>query len=177
MASAFATKHLTGLPIASWLAPPASPRRTATLGRRSVLGVLLPHPTGEADRLIATLASRLRCEGAGSLVVLGRCLDDLGAMAVGNVFVTGAIDKDESAAALSLYGVGKLLSPYRTQGFGRLDAVARTTGAPKAYFDWSFGALARETGDLALDPRVCNESAAKALARWLLDDAPPEAIE
>ena len=98
-------------------------------------------------------------------------------MAVGNVYVAGAIDEAESASVLSLYGVGKLFSPYRTQGFGRLEALARLTGAPKAYFDWSFGALARETNDLALDPRVCNESAARALACWLLDDAPVEAVE
>ena len=178
MASAFAMRHLAGLPIVSCAATPPSPRVPATaLGRTSVLGVLLPHPTGEADRLIAALARRLRGERAGSLVVLGRCLDDLATMAVGNVYVAGAIDEAESASVLSLYGIGKLLSPYRTQGFGRLEALGRLTGAPKAYFDWSFGALARETNDLALDPRVCNESAARALARWLLDDAPVEAAE
>ena len=175
MASAFAARHLTGLPIVSRAPQLPSPRRAATaLGRRSVLGVLVPHPTGEADRLIAALARRLRREGAGSLIVLGRCLDDLASMAVGNVFIAGTIDEKESPTVLSLYGVGKLFSPYRTQGFGRLDALSRLAGAPKAYFDWSFGALTRETNDLALDPRVCNESAARAVARWLLDEALPE---
>ena len=175
MASAFAARHLTGLPIVSRAPRLPSPRRAATvLGRRSVLGVLVPHPTGEADRLIAALARRLRREGAGSLIVFGRCLDDLASMTVGNVFVAGTIDEKESPTVLSLYGVGKLFSPYRTQGFGRLDALSRLAGAPKAYFDWSFGALTRETNDLALDPRVCNESAARAVARWLLDEALPE---
>ena len=175
MASAFATRHLTGLPIVSRIPQLPSPRRAAKApSRRSVLGVLVAHPTGEADRLIAALARRLRREGAGSLVVLGRCLDDLASMAVGNVFVAGTLDEKESPTVLSLYGVGKLFSPYRTQGFGRLDALSRLAGAPKAYFDWSFGALTRETNDLALDPRVCNESAARAVARWLLDEALPE---
>ena len=97
-------------------------------------------------------------------------------MAVGNVYIAGALNEEESAT-VSLYGAGKLLSPYRTQGFGRLDALAGLTGAPKAYFDWSFGALARETNDLALDPRLCNERAARAIARWLLADALLETME
>ena len=177
MASAFVMRHLAGLPIVSEAAPAASPRlAAAALGRTSVLGVLLPHPTGDADRLIAALARRLRREGAGSLVVFGRCLDDCAMMAVGNVYIAGALNEEESAT-VSLYGAGKLLSPYRTQGFGRLDALAGLTGAPKAYFDWSFGALARDTNDLALDPRLCNERAARAIARWLLADALLETME
>ena len=142
-----------------------------------MLGVLAPYPTGESDRLIEAVARRLRREGAGTLVVLGKCCNDLAAMAAGNVFVTGPIGDDEtSPALLSLYGVSRLLSPYRCHGFGRLDALARRAGLPMAYFDWSFGGMAEAAEDLALDPRICHESAAAALARWLLQSQRAEAF-
>ena len=173
MAAAFAATHLRGLPVVARVEP-ARARAPIALAPSCVLGVLAPCPTGETDRLISALARELRRREAGSLVVIGRCLDDLEAMASGNVFVVGPVEENDPTALLSLYGIGKLLSPYRTQGFGRLDALAQRAGAPKAYFDWSFGAMARQGGDLALDPRRCNKSAARALADWLLDEMPRE---
>jgi GT2 family glycosyltransferase len=176
MAAAFAERHLPALPIVE-SAPARSRRPAGTATGTSTLGVLAPYPTGESDRLIEAIARRLLIDGAGNLVVLGSCHDDLAAMAAGNVFVTGPIDDDEaSPALLSFYGVSRLLSPYRCHGFGRLDAIARRAGLPMAYFDWSFGALTAATGDLSMDPRVCHEAAARALASWLLQTQRSEAV-
>jgi O-antigen biosynthesis protein len=176
MAAAFAEERLPAMPIVA--SAPAQPRRPAPASDgAAMLGVLAPYPTGESDRLIEAVARSLRREGAGTLVVLGKCCNDLAAMAAGNVFVTGPIGDDEaSPALLSLYGVSRLLSPYRCHGFGRLDSLARRAGLPMAYFDWSFGGMAEAAEDLALDPRICHESAAAALARWLLQTQRAEAF-
>ena len=44
---------------------------------------------------------------------------------------------------------------------------ATALGAPKAYFDWSFGAFAVEWGDLSLDPRICEDKAAARIVDWI----------
>ena len=81
--------------------------------------------------------------------------------------MTGVIGDDEHARVLRQYRISKLLSPYRTWHFGLIDRLSAGFGFPKAYFDWSFGVLEREPGDLVLDPRICLERAAFEIGAWV----------
>jgi hypothetical protein len=101
------------------------------------------------------------------IVVLGRCVNDLALMATGNIFVAGEVQSDEYRRLLAQYEACAIMSPYRTCFFGLLDRIAEESALPKGYFDWSFGALEVDDGDLSLDPRVCDEKAALAIADWL----------
>jgi len=132
------------------------------------LGVLAPVPSAMTDRLVLRLGRLLAREGrATKIVVVGRCIDDLALMATGNVFVTGPAAPDEYERLVAQFDIGALLSADRTAFFGLLDRLALATGAPKAYFDWSFGALERQERDLSIDPRICDEKAIDAIASWL----------
>ncbi len=133
----------------------------------AALGVISPVVSAQADALIMRLARGLERRGVGGkVVVLGRGVDDLALMSFGNVFVTGRVAPEEYRRALIQYDVGALVSPYRTSQYGVLDEAAQAAGAPKAYFDWSFGGMRTDDGDLALDPRICDEKAAEAIAFW-----------
>jgi hypothetical protein len=132
------------------------------------LGVLAPFPSAMTDRLVLRLGRLLAREGgATKIVVMGRCMDDLALMAAGNIFVTGPAEPEEYERLVAQFDIGALLSADRTAFFGLLDQLAHATGAPKSYFDWSFGALETQAGDLSLDPRICDEKAADAIASWL----------
>jgi GT2 family glycosyltransferase len=149
-------------------APPGTRLDPAVAVGAPVLGVLAPLPSTAADRLILRLArlfARSRVET--TIVVLGRCVDDLALMAAGNVFVTGAAEPDEYERLAEQYGVGPLWLPDRTSFFGLLDRLSLARAAPKAYFDWSFGAMERRVGDLSIDPRLCDERATETIAFWL----------
>jgi hypothetical protein len=137
-------------------------------GGNTALGLLAPIPTAAVDRLILRLGRQFALSGIETpIVVLGRCVDDLGLMATGNVFVTGPAAQDEYERLVAQYEIGALALLYRTAFFGLLDRLARAAGTPKAYFDWSFGALDTDAGDLSLDPRICDEKAASSLASWV----------
>jgi GT2 family glycosyltransferase len=134
----------------------------------TALGLLAPVPLAAIDRLVLRLGrlfARLQIETP--IVVLGRCVDDLGLMATGNVFVTGPVQANEYERLVAQYEIGALVLPHRTAFFGVLDDLARAVAIPKAYFDWSFGALAAEGEDLSLDPRICDEKTASSLADWV----------
>jgi GT2 family glycosyltransferase len=144
---------------------PAKPEAIVEVG---ALGVLAPTPSGAIDRLVLGLSRRLARGGSSTkIVVIGRCVDDLALMAVGNTFVTGEAQPDEYVRIASQYGVGPLWLADRTAFYGQLDGLARATGAPKAYFDWSFGGLRALASDLSIDPRICDEKAVEAIAFWL----------
>ena len=156
---------------ASTPAPPlalASPfSKLAPALRPRVLGVIVPNPSGLIDRQILMVArhfAKLRFDA--KMVVLGRCVDDLALMAAGNVFVAGRVDDEEYARLMVQYEIGALMLPYRTCFFGLLDRLADVAGLSKAYFDWSFGSLSVAPGDLAMDPLICDEKAAFAIADW-----------
>ena len=89
-------------------------------------------------------------------------------MAPGNVFVAGRVESDEYGRLLRQYEISALMSPYRTRFFGRLDGLAAVSRLPKACFDWSFGKMPLVSGDLVLDPRLCDDRAAERVAHWLL---------
>jgi hypothetical protein len=142
--------------------------RSGRLGENPALGLIAPIPTAAVDRLVLRLGRLFALRGIEiPIVVLGRCLDDLALMAVGDVFVTGPAQTDEYERLVAQYQIGALALPYRTAFFGVLDRLAQATATPKAYFDWSFGSLAAEADDLSLDPRICDEKAAASLAIWV----------
>lgn len=132
------------------------------------LAIIAPAPCVLADRLIIGLGRALLRRGDTTrIVVLGECLDDLAAMGPGNVFVAGKVETDEYDRLLSQYEISALMSPYRTRFFGRIDRLSLDSGLPKACFDWTFGKLDFPSGDLALDPRLCDAKASARIADWL----------
>jgi hypothetical protein len=143
----------------------AAPRRAMEAG---ALAVIAPAPCALADRLILALGRALARRGLSRrIVVFGECVDDLQVMSSGAIFVAGKVGPEEYARLIRQYEVSVLLSPYRSRFFGRLDAVACEFGLSKAYFDWSFGRLPLEEGDLALDPRLCDARAVDGVVAWL----------
>jgi O-antigen biosynthesis protein len=169
MAAAFCAANVTSPMILR-----CQPRRKADMdaveasSREAILGVISPEGSPETDRQILALERQFERQRIdASIVVLGRCLHDLAIMESGRVFVTGVISEEEYAPVLRQYRISKLLSPYRTRHFGLIDRLSAGFGLPKGYFDWSFGALDRESGDLALDPRICLERAALEIGAWM----------
>jgi O-antigen biosynthesis protein len=135
---------------------------------RDVLAFLVPAASGLIDRQIAKICRLFtKWRLATKIVVLGRCVNDLALMGTGNVFVAGEVQSEEYLRLIAQYEVRAIMSPYRTCFFGLLDQVAEEAALPKGYFDWSFGALEVDDGDLSLDPRICDERAALAVADWL----------
>lgn len=146
-------------------------RRPEELADPRVLGVLAPLASVECDRLLVRLSRKLAARGPGfRIVVLGACFNEADVRGAGSAVVVGSGDPDDYLRLARLYGVGRLALFDRTSLFGPLDRLARQMGAPKAYFDWSFGALEAAPGDLVVDPRVCDEKAASAIAFWLNSD-------
>ena len=121
-----------------------------------------------SDRLLGRIF--LQGEIDASIVVLGQCVDELGIIESGPVFIAGGVVRQEYARVIQQYRIGKLFLPYRTRRFGLVDQVGAACGLQKAYFDWSFGALDKDTGDLPLDPRICLERAALGVGAWLLNE-------
>jgi hypothetical protein len=170
MSALFARRMFGDSPVAS--APVAdAPRAVPTARARTeqgALAVIAPAPCALADRLILGLGRALLRRGVTRpIVVFGACVDDLAVMSPGAIFVAGKVGTEEYARLIRQYEVSVLMSPYRTRFFGRLDALSREFGLYKAYFDWSFGRLPLEEGDLALDPRLCDAKAVDKIAAWL----------
>ena len=119
--------------------------------------------------LIRALARAFKHAQPGvSLVVIGATLDDLGLMACGNVFVSGAIEEGGYAPAFRRYGVDMLFLATRGALFGHSGLVAaQASNLPLAYFDWSLGRARPRAHDLPIDPALCNEDVAMALGRWM----------
>ena len=173
MAAAFCAANLKSTTLAtsaSWQRPRLGSVKAKPPG--IVLGVLCPEPTAETDRQILALEQLLDQQGVqASIVVLGQCVDELGVMARRRIFVTGVMDEDELERGIRQCRITHFLSPYRTRHFGLVDRLAAAFGLAKGYFDWSFGALDRKAGDLALDPRICFERAALEIGVWIADSS------
>jgi GT2 family glycosyltransferase len=173
MSEAFARRMFGDSPVAPAPAAPLadfSARASAARARteQGALAVIAPAACALADRLILALGrALLRLGVTRPIVVFGACVDDLAAMSPGNVFVAGQVGNEEYARLIRQYDVSVLMSPYRTRFFGRVDALSREFGLHKAYFDWSFGRLPLEAGDLAIDPRLCDAKAADKIVAWL----------
>ena len=171
MAAAFCAANLKSAKVLHLAPPPDARANTVKLKPgRTTLGVLSPEPNAETDRQILAIERLLDEKGLQfSVVMLGQSLDELSMMLKRSIFVTGHIIDDEYERVLRQYRITHLLSPYRTRHFGIVDRLSAAFGLPKGYFDWSFGALSCEAGDLALDPRICFERAALEIGAWIAD--------
>ncbi len=171
MAAAFCVAHLKSATQSHRAPVQDTPRDTVRFGpRRITLGVLCPEAAVEAVRLVLAVERTLDEQLIqASVVVLGRCSNELGLMSKRRIFVTNIIAEDEYERVLRQYRITHLLSPYRTRRFGLVDRLSAAIGLAKGYFDWSFGALDLQAGDLALDPRICFERAARQIGAWIAD--------
>ncbi len=148
--------------------PSIKPRDRADEGRGQTLGFLLISATAAEQRLTLNVARWFKRERPEmALVALGTTLDDLGLMKAGNLFVSGQVPHDEFDRVIQQYDLKALFLPIRQPLFGHLIIVrAEACGLPLAYFDWSFGVIARRDDDLALDPQLADEDVARQLAQW-----------
>ena len=171
MAAAFCAANLRTAMLFNSAHWPAKRADTANVKpARTILGVLCPEAVLATDRQLLAIEWVLDEQRIqASIVVLGRCVNEFGVMSKGRIFVTRDIGDDEYERALQQYRVTHLLAPHRTRGFGLVDRLSSEPRIPKAYFDWSFGALDHEAVDLALDPRICFEKAALEIVSWLDD--------
>ena len=168
-----AARHIFGdASFAPFVEPPIEARPLPSFpslprARRGALAVVAPLRDARADRLLVALGRALqKKDDSARVVVFGACVDDLAVMRAGDVFVSGPVEQDEIERLLRQYDVAALMSPYRTGLFGQIDRMSRAFALPKACFDFSFGKLALEDGDLALDPRLCDAKAASRIAQW-----------
>ncbi len=168
-----AARHIFGdAAVAPFIQPSIEPRPLPPLSslphaRRGALAVVAPLRDARADRMVVALGRALqKIDDPARVVVFGACVDDLAVMRSGDVFVSGPVEQDEIERLLRQYDVAALVSPYRTRLFDRIDRMSRAFALPKACFDFSFGKLALENGDLALDPRLCDAKAASRIAQW-----------
>jgi len=144
--------------------PPAAARPVAAIAR---VAALYPFRSAAGDRLLLSVARRLAAEGRrAELVVFGATMDDSALTATGKAFVAGPVAAQDYVELAGDYGADALLAPDRGGGYGDLEATAAELNAPKAYFDWSFGAFPVEWGDLSLDPRICEDKAAAEIVAW-----------
>ena len=169
MAAAFCVANFTSLTILSCaFQSNATAHAVKTSPGEAILGVISPERAPETDRQVLALERLFERQRINaSIVVLGQCQQDLGVMESGRVFVTGVIADDEYARVLRQYRISKLFSPYRTRHFGLIDRLSADFDLRKGYFDWSFGTLDRDPGDLTLDPRICFELAALEIGVWM----------
>ncbi len=160
-------RHMFGdVAVASFVEPPIV-ARPVPRAQHGVLAVVAPLCDARADRLVVALGRALRrIDDSARIVVFGGCVDDLAVMRAGDIFVAGPVEQDGIERLLRQYDVSALMSPYRARLFDRIDRISRAFALPKACFDFSFGKLALEDGDLALDPRLCDAKAASRVAQW-----------
>ena len=163
LAESFALRVFKSRVVRLERAPPA----TRPAGSIARVAALYPFRSAAGDRLLLAIARRLAVEGRrADLVVFGATMDDSALMATGKAFVAGPVAPQDYAELARDYGADALLAPDRGGGYGDLEAAAAALDAPKAYFDWSFGAFAVEWGDLSLDPRICEDKAAAEIVAW-----------
>lgn len=150
-----------------FVAPPPV-TRAARGDSRSILALLYPEVDLATERFLLALASAaLRAELGWAFVLIGRSLNDRRLMSTGNLFVAGAVPPADCPDVLAHYGAAALFAPQRWTGYGLLARLAEELEMPKAYFDWSIGAVPAQYPDLSIDPRVCNPKAAGAVCDWL----------
>lgn len=148
----------------------AIPRERARARNQSqvaTLGILYPRRAAGLERFLRLLSRELPEEGPLKIVVLGQTLDDGALISHPLVFVTGAARHNDYDELLRSYRVTALFSPDRWASVALIDELAMRQNVPKAYFNWSFKSMEKFTGDLVLDPRICDAKAVTALLGWL----------
>jgi GT2 family glycosyltransferase len=102
-----------------------------------------------------------------SIVVIGSTIDDIGLMRLDNVHVTGEIEASECRRILLQYGITTLVVPIKEPVFGHPTIIDLATYLPTAFFDWSFGAVALRSTDLAMSPDLSDNQLVAILLPWL----------
>ncbi|MBV8565512.1 MAG: glycosyltransferase family 2 protein [Methylobacteriaceae bacterium] len=166
---AFAERALRKLSSAAIVEP--QPLRgspwTSPGGGGETLGIVTPGRAAVVDRLLLKLGRTFEQTGVATpIVVIGNAVDNLRLMSCDNIFVTGKVEEDEQERVIRQYRIGALFLPYRMDLFFLIERLAANASLPKAYFDWSFGAAERKPGDLALDPRICDDKVAIEVSAW-----------
>jgi hypothetical protein len=101
------------------------------------------------------------------VVILGPTLDDLGLMAIGNIFVSGPIEPDEYATAFRRYALTCLFLPALNAVFGHpAIGAADRSNLPVAAFDWTQGSWTPRPQDLSIDPSLGDAQIADSLSHW-----------
>jgi len=172
-AAEFARRFLVDRPVTELAHPDPiaeMPRRDFSSEERHGLGFVTAGESAADYRLMRELARALgRNHPDLPVVVIGRCIDDVALMRLGNVFVTGAVEPEQYQRVLHQYRLKALLTASRRPLFGHPIMTDRAvTGLPTAFFDWSFGRAPARSSDLALDPRTANDAVAAELAAWFL---------
>jgi hypothetical protein len=132
---------------------------------RAALGVLLPIETPATLRLLLALADGVAGAPCDVFVFGRTSLDDR--LIARGLFVVGPVASVETARVAAQYRISRYLLPYRLENYWVLESFRATAPAPAAYFDWSFGAGRVIPPDLGLDPRICDDRAARAVCGWL----------
>jgi GT2 family glycosyltransferase len=128
------------------------------------LGFLTVHADAHDHRMMERVARALP---GTEIVVIGRTLNDLELMKLGNVFVTGRIETRELGHTLRQYGVRAVFAAMRRPLFGHpMIAALAAASFPTATFDWSLGKTPAHASDFAIDPDAPDEAVAAKLRRW-----------
>jgi hypothetical protein len=168
MADVFARRIFGEAFVMAPVEPDIAPTPLPSPRRAGVLAVMAPLPDPLVDRLVVALGrALLKAQAVTRIVVFGACVDDLAVMGPSNVFVAGAVEADGYDRLVRQYEVSYVMSPYRSRFFGPVERFSRRFATPKVYFDYSLGLLSCAEEDLALDPRLCDEKAARQIADWL----------
>jgi O-antigen biosynthesis protein len=143
----------------------------ATMGAGGHLGLLPIRSCAQEQWLMREIAGVLRHERPRlALTVLGRTIDDLNLMRIGNIHVTGKVSEVELAQIACSYGLDGLFVNVTQPLFGHtLLSAAYNLPVPIAYFDWSMGRVEVAKGDLGLDPRLSVDAVVAELGRWMED--------
>lgn len=154
---------------------PAEPDDRVPIARSvrnsTCLGIVVTDRRVANFRFLTELLHQLATADRAGIVVFGSTLDDLRAMAVGNVFVTGLVEPVELPGLIRRHGVSHLFFPDRRGAHAspHWRAVKRN-GLPIACFDWSACTAATPAnGYLAFSPIAATSAIVHALQRWLLD--------
>ena len=167
MSEQIAAQMFGDVAVEPFVVPPVAARPSSHPAAGGVLAMILPQPDARAERIVVAFGRALRrLDELARIVVFGACVNDLAVMRTGNIFVAGPVEIDEYDRLLRQYEISALMSPYRGRLFGWTDRLSSAFAMPKACFDYSFGKLTLEDGDLALDPRLCDAKAASRAAQW-----------
>ncbi len=130
------------------------------------LGVLVPQPAPDVDRLLLALARRVGRTGNVRLIVLGATTGAFDLTAPGSCWISGPMAVDEMPEAAEHHDLQALFLPYRDTHRWALDDVACRRARPQSYFDWSEKGQALDPDDLALDPAWDDETCCSHLLAW-----------
>lgn len=125
-------------------------------GKAGYCGIIPHGLTARELDLIRRIARHLKRAAPNMFVViLGPTLDDLGLMAIGNIFVSGPIEPDEYATTFRRYALTCLFLPTLNAVFGHpAIGAADRSNLPVAAFAWTQGSWTPRPQDLSIDPSL-----------------------